>query len=136
MYGVILVGFLGFSVKIFNPSEDTKYFEYGSFIIYVLCVCAYLSNVRFGVYSAQAGQWGDVDEATGISVILATEVILAVLLLGIVVIQSGLFYAQYEDDRVKTEFLMRELKTKIAQADKKRTDDGKSKAVKATGVSK
>lgn len=117
MYGVLLFGFLGFTMKVFKPAEDVKYFEYGSFAVYVLAVCCYASNVRFGVYSAQAGEWGDVDEFTGLSVIAASEVIIVFLLLGIVVIQSGIFFAKYEDDRVKAAFLMKELKVKLAQAE-------------------
>lgn len=119
MYCVILFGGLGFCLKIFKPIEDIKYFEYGSFLVYILAVCCYVSNVRFGIYSGQAGQWGDVDEFTGLSVIAASEVIIVFLLLGIVIVQSGLFFAKYEDDRVKTQFLMNELRTKLAQAELK-----------------
>lgn len=116
MYGVVFFGFLGFAIKIFKPAEDVKYFEYGSFAVYILAICCYVSNIRFGVYSANAGEWGEVDEFTGLSVIAASEVIVVLLVLGIVVIQCALFFAKYEDDKVKTEFLMKELKTKLAQA--------------------
>lgn len=140
MYGVLFFGFCGFVVKIFKPVEDVKYFEYGSFAVYVLAVCCYASNVRFGVYSAQAGEWGDVDEFTGLSVIAASEVIIVFLLLGIVVIQCGIFFAKYEDDRVKAEFLMKELRVKIAQAEHQAKKGGSSSAptsgAKASGSSK
>ena len=140
MYGVVCFGFLGFTIKIFRPAVDIQYFEYGSFIVYILAVCCYVSNIRFGIYSAQAGEWGDVDEYTGLSVIAASEVINVFLLLGIVVIQSGLFYAKYEDDRVKTTFLMNELKSKLAQAESNiinREDSNKTKSKgKSSGVSK
>lgn len=132
MYSVISVCFLAFTLKIFKPTEDVKYFEYGSFLVYVLAVCCYVSNIRYGVFSAAAGQWGDVDEFTGLSVIAASEVIVVFLILGVVVVQSGLFYAKYEDDRVKTEFLMNELKLKLAQAE---AAEAKGKTGKSTAVS-
>lgn len=141
MYGVMLFGFLGFTIKVFKPAEDVKYFEYGSFAVYVLAVCCYASNVRFGVYSAQAGEWGDVDEFTGLSVIAASEVIIVFLLLGIVTIQSGIFFAKYEDDRVKAAFLMNELKVKLAQAEAQvkkgsATAAASSSSAKSSGSSK
>lgn len=138
MYGVVSLGFLGFVVKILKPSDELKYFEYGSFLVYVLAVCCYVSNIRFGVYSAQAGQWGEVDEFTGLAVIAASEVIVVFLLLGLVIIQSGLFYAKYEDDIVKSQFLLKELKTKVAQAEMlKAQQSGNSgvKSTKSSGVS-
>lgn len=134
MYTVVSVGFLGFTLKIFKPAEDVKYFEYGSFLVYVLAVCCYVSNIRYGVYSAAAGQWGDVDEYTGLCVIAASEVIVVFLILGVVVVQAGLFYAKYEDDRVKSEFLLKELKLKLAQAEAGQSQTGTDSA-KSTGSS-
>jgi hypothetical protein len=141
MYGVLVFGFFGLVIKIFKPKEDIKYFEYGSFFVYVLAVCCYIANIRFGVYSAQAGQWGDVDEFTGLAVIAASEVIVVFLLFGLVIIQSGLFYAKYEDDKVKTEFLLAELRTKLAQLDMKAKGGPKSvpsptSTAQTTGASK
>ena len=136
MYGVILVSFLAFAVKIVQPVEDVMYFEYGSLAVFVIAVCCYATNIRFGIFSAQAGEWGDVDEYTGLSVIAATEVIIVFLLLGIVVIQSGLFFAKYEDDRVKTNFLMKELRTKLAQAEyEQKQRKGAAATSTATGAS-
>lgn len=132
MYSIVSIGFLGFTLKIFKPSEDVKYFEYGSFLVYVLAVCCYVSNIRYGVYSAAAGQWGDVDEYTGLCVIAASEVIVVFLILGVVIIQAGLFYAKYEDDRVKSEFLLNELKLKLAQADAKQSSKSDSAPAKST----
>lgn len=119
MYGVVGVGFFGFIFKVFKPADDLKYMEYGSFGVYVLAICCYISNVRYGIYSAQAEAWGDYDEFTSLAVVAASEVMLVFLILGIVVVQSGIFFAKYEDDRVKHEFLMNELQLKLAQADKK-----------------
>lgn len=134
MYVITGVGFLGLASKIISPNEDAKYYEYGSFVVFIIAVCCYISNVRFGAYSAQAGQWGEVDEFTGLTVIAASEVIIVFLLLGIVIIQSGIFYAQYEDDKIKADFLLKELKTKLAQQEFKEAQASKESNAKASGA--
>lgn len=118
MYGVLFLGLLSCVVKCAQPSADVEYVEYGTLAAYGLSACIYISNVRFGVLSAQAGEWGDYDAKTSMSVIAASETMIVFFLLGIVLIQCSIFYAKYEDDRIKQEFLMNELREKLAKADK------------------
>lgn len=119
MYGVLIFGIFGSVIKCAQPAADIAYVEYGTLGAYALSACIYVSNVRFGVLSAQVGEWGDYDAVTCMSVVAASETMIVFFLLGIVLIQCALFYAKYEDDRVKHEFLMNELHEKLAKADKK-----------------
>lgn len=118
MYGVVVVGLAGCVIKCAQPSSDVEYVEYGTLAAYGISACIYISNVRFGIISAAAGEWGDYDALTSMSVVAASETMIVFLLLGIVVIQCTVFYAQNEDDRIKHEFLMNELREKLAKANK------------------
>lgn len=118
MYTVLVLGLISCVIKCAQPAADVEYIEYGTLAAYGLSACIYISNVRFGVLSAQAGEWGDYDAATSMSIVAASETMIVFFLLGIVIIQCTVFYAKYEDDRVKHEFLMNELREKLAKADK------------------
>lgn len=106
---IAFIGIVGCAIRIFKPSEDTKYFEYGSLGAYVIAICIYLTNVRNGELSAIAGQWGDVDENTGVAVISASQVLIIMILFAVILLQSGLFYAEYLDYQEKNKFYQKEL---------------------------
>ncbi|VEU23702.1 DEKNAAC105017 [Brettanomyces naardenensis] len=132
--GISIVGFVGAFIKIFRPTEDTKYFEYGSLAALVASVCIYLTNVRTGEMSALVGQWGDVDQNTGLSVIGASSVMIVFLLLGVVVLQSGLFYAEYVDYKAKVDYYLKNLGHQLQEAEKinlEKSATSKSKKTKA-----
>ncbi len=130
LVAIMSIAFIGSLTKIFKPSEDTKYFEYGSLLALVAAVCIYITNVRTGELSAVAGQWGDVDQNTGLSVIAASEVMIVFFLLGVVVLQSGLFYAEYADYKLKAQFYLKELNGKLDNS-----EPVKPTAEKVTGAS-
>lgn len=90
------LGFIGMFIKLYKPSEDTKYFEYGSLLLYVLAVCVYLTNLKTGAESALYGDWGEVDSNTGINVIAASSAMIIFLLGGIITLQAGLFYGEWD----------------------------------------
>ncbi|ODQ79545.1 hypothetical protein BABINDRAFT_176438 [Babjeviella inositovora NRRL Y-12698] len=104
LHGVMALGFLGMFVKLYKPNPDAKMFEYGTLGLYMAGVIFYLTNMRIGVQSAIVGEWGDVDERTGINVIAASEVFIVFIYVGILVLQGGLYYAQWEDAKLKAKF--------------------------------
>ncbi|ODQ66101.1 Shr3 amino acid permease chaperone [Nadsonia fulvescens var. elongata DSM 6958] len=97
MHTVIFIGLVGFIVKLYKPSESNKLFDGGSLFLYMIGVAIYLTNLRRGVQSAVAGTWGEVDEATGINVIAASQVMIVFVLLGVLGLQLGQFWAEHED---------------------------------------
>lgn len=108
-FHVILgLGFAGCFIKLFKPLEDAKYFEYGTLVMYMVGVVIYLSNLRIGINSCIHGDWGDVDMNTGINVIAASQVMIVFALVGVLVLQGGLYYAQWYDARLKAQFLAEE----------------------------
>ncbi|GME83901.1 unnamed protein product [Ambrosiozyma monospora] len=142
LHGVLVITFIGCLIKIFKPTEDTKYFEYGSLAAFVGAASIYLTNVRVGAYSALNGEWGEVDQNTGLAVIAASETMIVFLIFGIILLQCGLFYAHYEDSQLKIDFYIKELQEKLAAAEAGETAPVAAKdaaapveKAKATGVS-
>lgn len=133
---VMGIAMLGSFIKIYKPSEDTKYFEYGTLLTLVVAVSIYITNIRAGEASAVYGKWGDVDQNTGLGVIAASIVMIVVLLLGVIVLQCGLFFAEYQDYKVKTDFYLRELGTKFNEMQDEKNKNKDTKPTKASGVSK
>jgi hypothetical protein len=96
LHAFIGLGFVGMAIKIYKPDDETKYFEYGTLLLYVVAVCIYLTNLKIGAESALAGQWGDVDQNTGLNVIAASETMILFLLGFIIALQAGLYWAQVD----------------------------------------
>ncbi|KAK6465243.1 hypothetical protein DFJ63DRAFT_310343 [Scheffersomyces coipomensis] len=105
---VLGLGFLGCFIKLYKPNEEAKYFEYGTLALYMVAVVVYLTNLRVGVASAVAGQWGDVDSGTGINVIAASQFLIVLVLIGVFILQGGLYYAEWYDNKLKEEFFKKE----------------------------
>ncbi|KAJ8098845.1 Shr3 amino acid permease chaperone [Lipomyces tetrasporus] len=101
---VVGLGLLGFVIKLYKPSESNKLFDGGSLVLFMAGLIIYLTNVRRGFFSVLDGDWGDVDEQTGINVIAASQVIIAFTLLGVLGLQVGQYYAEVQDDREQAEF--------------------------------
>lgn len=116
LHGVMGLGLLGSFIKLYKPLEDSKYFEYGSLGLFMAGIIIYLTNLRIGVNSCLTGQWGEVDQNTGISVMAASTVMIVVVLFGVLVLQAGLYYAEWYDGEIKKEFFAKEAEEEAAAA--------------------
>lgn len=116
LHGVILLGMVGCFIKLYKPQEESKYFEYGTLGMVVLATVIYLTNLRTGVTSCLMGDWGEVDMPTGINVMAASQVMIVIVLVGVLVLQAGLYYAEWYDAKLKAEFYAREAAEVEAQA--------------------
>lgn len=105
LHVVIALGLVGSFIKLFKPHPDAKLFEYGSLGLMMLAVMIYLTNLRIGVNSASTGQWGEVDATTGINVVAASQFMMVVALVGVLVLQGGLYYATWYEQKIQAEFL-------------------------------
>ncbi|CAH2445831.1 Endoplasmic reticulum packaging chaperone [Komagataella phaffii CBS 7435] len=108
LHGVIGLGYIGCFIKIFKPDPDQSLFEYGTLVLFVVATVMYLTNIRLGILSAEKGEWGDVDEQTGINVIAASTGLLVFVLIGILLLQFGLWYAVHADRVLKEKYLKEE----------------------------
>lgn len=110
LHFVIFLGLSGCFIKLYKPSEDAKYFEYGTLGLIMVGTVIYLTNLRIGANSCITGKWGEVDEVTGVNVMAASEFMIVVALIGALLLQGGLYYAQWYDERAKKEFFAAEAK--------------------------
>jgi len=126
---VIGTGLLGFLLKLYKPSEANMLFDGASLVLYVCGVVIYITNIVKGLRVVTAGVYGnpDVPAAKGLNmtapvdgqfvgredtlqVMAASNTILALVLIGVLVLQAGQWYAQKKEtaeieemDRVRDE---------------------------------
>lgn len=141
LHVVIAVGLVGCFIKLFKPHPDTKYFEYGTLGLMMLAVVIYLTNLRIGANSALTGVWGDVDAATGINVVAASQFMMVVALFGVLILQGGLYYAEWYEKKIQAEFVAEEAakeakKEKVAEAVPEKTTEAATTGVKTRSKTK
>lgn len=108
---VVFLGFLGFFTKLFRPSESNVLFDGASLLLYVIGVGVYVANIVKGMRAVSAGAWDD-EEAVkaaaaaavggetvlgkedSLRVLSASNTILALVLVGVLVLQVGQWYAE------------------------------------------
>lgn len=137
-----LLGLVGLFLKLYKPSEANKLFDGGSLFLYMVGIVIYLTNLRRGGASADAREWGEVDEQTGINIIAASQVLVVLTFLGVIGLQVGQYWAEVEDAKVLKHALEEEERENNAAAaaaaaasDAAEEDDSAADAKKANGVS-
>lgn len=140
LHVVIFLGLSGCFIKLYKPLDDAKYFEYGTLGLMMAGIVIYLTNLRIGINSCLTGEWGEVDQNTGINVMAASQFLIVIALVGVLILQAGLYYAEWYDAKIKREFLEKEAtEAKEAEVAPEATSTGvetrskaKSKAKKRT----
>jgi hypothetical protein len=117
---VIGTGLLGFVIKLYRPSESNKLFDGASLMLYMCGVIVYIANIVQGMRVIDSGQYdtklvGD-ELAVGangmeagaekplgrdesLRVMAASNTILALVLMGVLVLQAGQWYAERKDQQ-------------------------------------
>ncbi|KJZ73523.1 hypothetical protein HIM_07079 [Hirsutella minnesotensis 3608] len=110
---IVSVGFFGLFIKLFRPSEANFLFDGASLILYTIGVAVYVSNIVKGLRAISSGLW-DSDEfranregrfdgevilgrEDSLKVLAASNTILALVLIGVLVLQAGQWYAEKRD---------------------------------------
>lgn len=115
---VIGVGLLGFIMKLYKPTEANKLFDGASLALYMCGITVYGVNIVKGMRAASAGIYGDrtlaedetlfdkavegtdavfIGREDSLRVIAASNTILAFILMGVLVLQAGQWYAQRKE---------------------------------------
>ena len=115
---VIGVGLLGFIIKLYKPSEANKLFDGASLVLYMSAIVIYISNIVKGMRTASASAYGGAPLPEGESlmskaadgtdaaylgredslrVLAASNTICALVLVGVLVLQAGQWYAQRKE---------------------------------------
>jgi len=108
---MVFLGFLGFFTKLFRPSEANVLFDGASLVLYVCGAGVYIANIVKGMRAVSKGDWdsektvheglvsGEVvlGREDSLKVISASNTILALVLVGILVLQCGQWYAERKE---------------------------------------
>ncbi|KND89524.1 Secretory component protein SHR3 [Tolypocladium ophioglossoides CBS 100239] len=110
---MVSVGFFGLFIKLFRPSEANFLFDGASLILYTIGVAVYVSNIVKGLRTISSGLWeSDEFQKThdgrfegefilgredSLRVLAASNTILALVLIGVLVLQAGQWYAEKRD---------------------------------------
>lgn len=106
---VIFLGLAGLVTKLYRPSESNMLFDGASLVLYMCGIVVYIANIVKGLRLASAGQYGadlaqnaeDKDQILGredsLKVLAASNTILALVLVGVLVLQAGQWYAERKD---------------------------------------
>ena len=118
LHTVIGTGLLGFFIKLYRPSESNKLFDGASLMLYVVGIIIYVANIVKGMRVIASGKY-DVELVQGESILSTTTVlpgeevpigrddslrvmaasntILALVLMGVLVLQAGQWYAERKE---------------------------------------
>lgn len=110
---IMAVGFLGFFIKLFKPSESNMLFDGASLVLFVIGVGVYVANIIKGLRTVSSDVWaegGFVERHEGpltgeiilgredsLKVIAASNTILVLVLVGVLVLQAGQWYAERKE---------------------------------------
>lgn len=107
----IFIGFAGHLMKMFKPSESNLLFDGSSLVLYFIGVIIYLTNIAQGLKMVAEGKWEDLSKEVearldgdvkigkedSMRVLAASNTILALVLVGVLVLQAGQWYAEKRD---------------------------------------
>ncbi|XRM47902.1 Protein csh3 [Aspergillus tubingensis] len=116
---VIFLGLLGLIMKLYKPSESNMLFDGASLVLYMCGITVYIANIVKGLRLVSGGVYGDelvknggggggdegVDVEQGqilgredsLKVLAASNTILALVLVGVLVLQAGQWYAERKE---------------------------------------
>ncbi|KKA30659.1 hypothetical protein TD95_002660 [Thielaviopsis punctulata] len=118
---VVSVGFGGLFLKLFRPSEANFLFDGASLILYFIGVAVYIANIVKTLRAVSADIWADPDwndqaraaaekgevwigREDSMKVLAASNTILALVLVGVLVLQAGQWYAESKElDNIELE---------------------------------
>lgn len=103
---VIFVGLAALVAKLYKPSESNMLFDGASLVLYMCGITVYVANIVKGLRLVSEGRYGS-ELATGnegegeqilgredsLKVLSASNTILALVLVGVLVLQAGQWYA-------------------------------------------
>lgn len=126
MHIITGIGLIGLLIKLYKPSESNMLFDGGSLVLYVIAIIVYLTNIVKGLRIVSEGIYGEglagmsqdrlddidmnvaMDPETGnsvlgrednLKVLSASNTILALVLVGVLVLQFGQWYAERAEEK-------------------------------------
>ncbi|KAK4648435.1 Protein csh3 [Podospora bellae-mahoneyi] len=111
LHMIIAVGFLGFFTKLYRAAESNFLFDGGSLLLYLIAAGVYITNVvtpmnalaeqlegeggeKFAVHNGPLTGEVELTREESLRVLSASHTILAFVLVGVLVLQAGQWYAE------------------------------------------
>jgi hypothetical protein len=130
---VVGVGLTGFFIKLFKPTESNMLFDGASLALYVVGIIIYVSNTVSGLRLVSSGGYSMLSDQQALDgekplsredslrVFSASNTILALVLVGVLTLQAGQWYAERkEGQEAQRLFWEEQEKAKAAPAGKKK----------------
>lgn len=107
---VIGTGLLGFLTKLYKASQANMLFDGASLVLYMAGITVYITNIVKGLRVVTAGIYGNIDPSVDenaedyisredtLRVFAASNTILALVLVGVLVLQAGQWYALRKEE--------------------------------------
>ncbi|PGH27019.1 hypothetical protein AJ80_01204 [Polytolypa hystricis UAMH7299] len=111
LHTVIFLGLAGLITKLYRPSESNMLFDGASLVLYMCGVIVYIANILKGLRIVSEGDYGKstppataegaseqvLGREDSLKVLAASNTILALVLVGVLVLQAGQWYAERKD---------------------------------------
>ncbi|AET40791.1 Shr3p Ecym_6419 [Eremothecium cymbalariae DBVPG len=114
---VVSLGLIGSLARVYKPNPELQLFEYGSLGMFVLGICVFLTNIKTGVESSIHGDWGEVTQNQGLAVIASSNIILLIVFTGVLVLQGGLWYTEWDYQQRLNQFHKEEGQKQVTQSE-------------------
>lgn len=108
-------GLLGFVTKLYKPSESNMLFDGASLVLYMCGITVYIANIVKGLRIVTNNQYGEpstsvpngleqvdgeeIGREDSLRVLAASNTILALVLVGVLVLQAGQWYAAKKEEQ-------------------------------------
>ncbi|KAI5307221.1 hypothetical protein KEM56_002594 [Ascosphaera pollenicola] len=112
LHTIIAVALIGFLIKLYKPSESNLLFDGASLVLFMCGVVIYVANIVKGLRTASAGVYGNgqpdpnnpdaeplLSREDSLKVLSASNTILALVLIGVLVLQAGQWYAERKEQQ-------------------------------------
>lgn len=98
LHAIILVALAAFIVKLYKPSESNALFDGASLVLFMIAVIVYGSNTLKGMQIIKSGDYGDeIPQVQSLQVVAASNTIMALVLIGVLLLQAGQWYAEKKE---------------------------------------
>lgn len=126
---VATLGLIGHLIRLYKPHPELRNFEYASLGLYFFGACVFLTNIKTGLECSNSHRWGEVTENEGLAVLGSSNLILIIFFIGVLLLQGGLWYTNWDHQVRLKQFYEQEAK----DAEKRRQASEKnSKAAEKT----
>ncbi|KAK6538897.1 hypothetical protein TWF694_010454 [Orbilia ellipsospora] len=109
LHAIILIALAAFVVKLYKPSESNALFDGASLVLFMVAVIVYGSNTIKGMQIIKSGDYGDeIPQVQSLQVVAASNTIMALVLIGVLLLQAGQWYAEKKEKEELTQMLANE----------------------------